>query len=87
MLTVPKLLILDEATSSLDGETESNVTSALLALKGEVTVILIAHRLSTVREADEVVYMENGAIISRGTFEEVRNQVPNFDKQAALMGL
>jgi ABC-type multidrug transport system fused ATPase/permease subunit len=87
MLTVPRLLILDEATSSLDGETESNVTSALLALKGEVTVILIAHRLSTVREADEVVYMENGSIISRGTFEEVRNQVPNFDKQAALMGL
>jgi ABC-type multidrug transport system fused ATPase/permease subunit len=87
MLTVPKLLILDEATSSLDGETESNVTSALLALKGEVTVILIAHRLSTVREADEVVYMENGSIISRGKFEEVRNQVPNFDKQAALMGL
>lgn len=87
MLTVPKLLILDEATSSLDGETESNVTSALLSLKGEVTVILIAHRLSTIREADDVVYMENGSIVAKGTFDEVRNSVPNFEKQAALMGL
>ena len=87
MLTVPKLLILDEATSSLDGETESNVTSALLSLKGEVTVILIAHRLSTIREADDVVYMENGTIVAKGTFDQVRNSVPNFDKQAALMGL
>lgn len=87
MLTVPRLLILDEATSSLDGETESNVTGALLSLKGEVTVVLIAHRLSTIREADEVIYMENGSIIAKGTFDQVRNTVPNFDKQAGLMGL
>ena len=87
MLTLPELLILDEATSSLDGETESNVTSALLASKGQVTVILIAHRLSTVREADEVIYMEDGSVIAKGTFEQVRSIVPNFDKQAALMGL
>jgi ABC-type multidrug transport system fused ATPase/permease subunit len=87
LLTLPELLILDEATSSLDGETESNVTSALLALKGQVTVILIAHRLSTVREADEVIYMEDGSVIAKGTFEQVRSIVPNFDKQAALMGL
>lgn len=87
MLTMPKMLILDEATSSLDGETESNLTSALLTLKGQVTVILIAHRLSTVREADKVIYMEDGSVIAIGTFEDVRNSVPNFDKQAALMGL
>lgn len=87
MLTVPKLIILDEATSSLDGETESNVTSALHSLRGKVTVILIAHRLSTVREADEVIYMENGSVLAIGTFDQVRQIVPNFDKQAALMGL
>jgi ABC-type multidrug transport system fused ATPase/permease subunit len=87
LLTLPELLILDEATSSLDGETESNITSALLTLKGQVTIILIAHRLSTVREADEVIYMEDGCVIAKGTFEQVRSIVPNFDKQAALMGL
>jgi ABC-type multidrug transport system fused ATPase/permease subunit len=87
MLTMPKLLVLDEATSSLDGETEANITTALLALKGDVTVILIAHRLSTVREADKVIYMENGKILAVGKFNHVREMVPNFDKQASLMGL
>jgi ABC-type bacteriocin/lantibiotic exporter with double-glycine peptidase domain len=87
MLTMPRLLVLDEATSSLDGETEANITSSLLALKGNVTVILIAHRLSTVREADKVIYMENGKILAEGKFNHVRDMVPNFDKQASLMGL
>jgi ABC-type multidrug transport system fused ATPase/permease subunit len=87
LFTKPKLLILDEATSALDGETEANVAAAIRTLKGEVTVIFIAHRLSTVREADQVVYLENGNIMSIGTFEKVRAAVPNFDRQAALMGL
>lgn len=83
----PKLLILDEATSALDGKTEAEITSAIQSLKGEVTVIMIAHRLSTVREADLVVYMEEGAIKKVGTFDEVRDTVPNFDEQARFMGL
>lgn len=87
LFTKPKLLVLDEATSALDGETEANVSEAIRTLKGEVTVILIAHRLSTVREADQVVYLEDGKIIATGTFEEVRAAVPNFDRQASLMGL
>lgn len=87
LFTKPKLLVLDEATSALDGETEANVSAAIGALKGEVTVILIAHRLSTVRDADKVVYLETGRIIAAGTFDEVRNSVPNFDRQASLMGL
>jgi ABC-type multidrug transport system fused ATPase/permease subunit len=87
LFTKPKLLVLDEATSALDGETEANVSAAIRALKGEVTVILIAHRLSTVREADQVIYLEGGKILAAGTFEEVRNAVPNFDRQASLMGL
>jgi ABC-type multidrug transport system fused ATPase/permease subunit len=87
LFTKPKLLVLDEATSSLDGETEANVSTAIRTLKGEVTVILIAHRLSTVREADQVVYLEDGKIQATGTFEEVRAAVPNFDRQASLMGL
>ena len=87
LFTKPKLLVLDEATSALDGETEANISAAIKSLKGDVTVILIAHRLSTVREADQVVYLEGGKIISVGTFDEVRSAVPNFDRQASLMGL
>jgi ABC-type multidrug transport system fused ATPase/permease subunit len=56
-------------------------------LKGEFTVVLIAHRLSTVRDATKVIYLENGKIIASGTFEEVRKMVPDFDNQANLMGL
>jgi ABC-type multidrug transport system fused ATPase/permease subunit len=56
-------------------------------MKESATVILIAHRLSTVRNADLVCYMEAGEIKCVGTFEEVRNMVPQFDQQAKLMGL
>jgi ABC-type multidrug transport system fused ATPase/permease subunit len=87
LFTKPKLLVLDEATSALDGETESSISKAISALKGQVTVVLIAHRLSTVRNADQVVYMEQGKILAIGKFDEVRNLVPNFDRQASLMGL
>jgi len=87
MFTSPKLLVLDEATSSLDGETESAITEAIQQLKGSITVIIIAHRLSTVRDADHVLYMDRGAITASGSFEEVRLQVPDFDRQARLMGL
>jgi ABC-type multidrug transport system fused ATPase/permease subunit len=87
MFTKPKLLVLDEATSSLDGQTESDISSSLAKLHGEVTLVMIAHRLSTIREAGEVIYMDNGKIVARGTFDQVRNQVPDFENQAQLMGL
>jgi ATP-binding cassette, subfamily B, bacterial PglK len=87
MFTKPKLLVLDEATSALDGQTESDISNSIMELKGNVTVLMIAHRLSTVRFADLVVYIDGGKIIAKGTFEEVRSQVPNFEKQAQLMGL
>jgi ATP-binding cassette subfamily C protein len=48
---------------------------------------MVAHRLSTVRNADQVLYMENGQVLARGTFEEVRFLVPDFNTQADLMGL
>jgi ABC-type multidrug transport system fused ATPase/permease subunit len=87
LFTNPKLLVLDEATSALDGESEASISEAIKHLKGQTTVILIAHRLSTIRNADKIVYMDSGKIISSGNFEEVRRAVPNFDKQANLMGL
>jgi ABC-type multidrug transport system fused ATPase/permease subunit len=87
LYTNPKLLVLDEATSALDGETELLVTDSIQKLKGRVTVVLIAHRLSTVRNADIVIYMQSGQVQAVGNFTEVRKQIPNFDHQAHLMGL
>jgi ABC-type multidrug transport system fused ATPase/permease subunit len=87
MFTKPMLLVLDEATSSLDGETESNISGAISQLHGKVTVVMIAHRLSTVRHADRLVYMCDGEIQAQGNFDEVRRLVQDFDRQATLMGL
>jgi len=87
MFTRPGLLVLDEATSSLDAETEESISKAIRSLHGSTTVVMIAHRLSTVRNADLVVYMNDGKIVAKGIFEEVRKIVPEFDKQARLMGL
>ena len=87
MFTRPHLLVLDEATSSLDGETEASISAAIHELRGSTTVVMIAHRLSTVRNADMVVYLSKGKVIARGTFNEVRKLVPDFDRQAKLMGL
>jgi len=83
----PRLLVLDEATSALDAETERIVTHTLESLAGEVTLIIIAHRLATVRNCDQVFYLREGELVSSGSFEQVRAAVPDFDKQAHLLGL
>jgi ABC-type multidrug transport system fused ATPase/permease subunit len=87
LLTKPRLIILDEATSSLDAQTESEINQAIYNLKGSVTVVLIAHRLSSARNADKVAYLSDSKIQALGSFEEVRQLVPDFDAQARLMGL
>ncbi len=87
LYTRPKLLVLDEATSALDAETELAIVAALDALEGDVTTVTVAHRLSTVRRADLLVYLRDGVVAAVGTFAEVREQVPDFDRQASLMGL
>jgi ATP-binding cassette, subfamily B, bacterial PglK len=87
LFTKPKLLVLDEATSALDAETEASISTAINELRGSTTIFMIAHRLSTVRNADLVVYLDAGKVVATGTFEEVRKVVPNFEHQAKLMGL
>jgi ABC-type multidrug transport system fused ATPase/permease subunit len=87
LVTNPKLLVLDEATSSLDGETELNISEAITNLRGQVTVLLIAHRLSSIRECDQIFYLEDGEIKAKGNFNEIRNLIPDFNRQAELMGL
>jgi ABC-type multidrug transport system fused ATPase/permease subunit len=87
MFTKPKLLVLDEATSSLDGTTEASISEAVHNLKGGVTIVMIAHRLSTVKESDVIHYLAKGKLEMSGTFNELRRDIPEFDKQAQLMGM
>ncbi|MDP4013833.1 MAG: ABC transporter ATP-binding protein [Candidatus Nanopelagicales bacterium] len=87
LYTGPRLLVLDEATSALDAETEQAIAETFESLEGEVTLVTVAHRLATIRHADEVIYLEHGRVLARGTFKEVRRAVPRFDRQAELLGL
>ncbi len=83
----PKLLVLDEATSALDAETEKAISETIRNLSHKVTLIVVAHRISTVQNVDQVIYVEDGRIRAKGTFAEVRAAVPDFEHQANLMGL
>lgn len=83
----PLVLVLDEATSALDTKTESDVTAALRALEGNVTLVSVAHRLATIRHAEQVCFMSDGRIVAKGRFEELVRDVPEFAVQASLAGL
>jgi ABC-type multidrug transport system fused ATPase/permease subunit len=87
LYTNPEMIIFDEATSSLDPITEKSVTEAIYNKKNGVTLIVIAHRLSTVRHADLVILLDQGKLIAKGTFDEVRSLAPKFDEQAKLVNL
>ncbi len=83
----PKFLVLDEATSALDAETEEAITAAMRDLSGSVTMVTVAHRLATVIHADNVAFLDEGKLLAVGTFDEVRSAIPQFDRQASLLGL
>jgi ABC-type multidrug transport system fused ATPase/permease subunit len=68
----PNLLLLDEATSDLDTASEQHIQQSIDALKGETTVVIIAHRLSTVKNADRVYVLDEGRVIESGTYDELR---------------
>ena len=87
LLTKPKIVIFDEATSALDAETENRVSESILKLTGDCTVIFIAHRLSVVRSADMIYYIDKGRIVNQGTFEELRSINADFNNQANFMGI
>ena len=80
----PSLLFLDEVTSALDAETEHAVMSSIEQLRGSITVVIVAHRLSTVQHADQVVYIEDGKVLGMGTFEELRQSLPQLQRQIEL---
>ena len=78
----PDVLVLDEATSSLDTETEHGVMQAVQALQGDKTVIIVAHRLSTVEYCDRLYRLENAQIVDEGTFSEVTSRTKDLPRDA-----
>ncbi len=83
----PSLLVLDEATSALDNETERRLTDTIEGLHGSVTVVVVAHRLSTVRHCDRLIFMEHGRVTGSGTFDEVREANESFARLVKLGSL
>lgn len=81
------ILVLDEATSALDVETEARVKDAVDALRKNRTTFIIAHRLSTVRDADQVLFMDNGRIVEKGTFDELSMRGGRFSSLLRASGL
>ena len=83
----PILLVLDEATSALDNQTERKITETIDSLHGEVAVVVVAHRLSTVRHCDRLIFMEHGKVVDQGSFDEVRRANATFAQLVKLGSL
>ena len=81
------ILILDEATSALDSETEKEIQENIDRLKGYYTIIIIAHRLSTVKQADQIIFLNKGEKVAIGTFEGLMDEVPTFKRMVDLQGI
>ena len=74
----PKILVLDEATSSLDGITERKIMDSIYKIASDITVLIIAHRLNTIKRCDMIYYMDDGKIIDYGNYEALKNTNKNF---------
>jgi ATP-binding cassette, subfamily B, bacterial PglK len=85
LYTEPGLLIMDEATSALDAESEAEIQKALDAMRGKVTVVLIAHRLNTIQHADKVILVEEGMVKDSGAFKELIARNPSVERVVDLM--
>ncbi len=83
----PAILILDEATSALDNETERKISDALMSLHGKLTTVVVAHRLSTVRSCDRILYLDRGQVSGIGTFDELDRTNEGFARLVELGSL
>ena len=72
------IIIFDESTSSLDNISQAEITKSIHKLSGKHTVIIVAHRLSTIKNADKIYFLDNGKIIDNGTFEELNSRNEKF---------
>jgi ATP-binding cassette subfamily B protein len=84
LIAEPAFLLLDEATSALDAESEQSIRKSVEALKGEMTILVIAHRLSTVRQADRILVFEEGRIIASGTHDELMKESDLYARFASI---
>lgn len=82
----PSVLVLDEATSALDNKTENEFTRAIDSLRGELTTIVVAHRLSTVRHLDQVAFLKDGILAGVGSFDDLMATNSDFAELVALGG-
>jgi ABC-type multidrug transport system fused ATPase/permease subunit len=87
LYTEPLVLVMDEATSALDTQTEAAVSESIAALDDEVTLIVVAHRLATIKHSDRIFFMRDGQVAGSGTFDELVREIPDFARQAQLAGL
>jgi ABC-type multidrug transport system fused ATPase/permease subunit len=83
----PQLLVLDEATSALDADTEASITDSLRSLSNRVAVVTIAHRFSTIRNADWVIFLRDGYLVDLGSFGELTSRHPDLATTAQLQSL
>jgi ATP-binding cassette subfamily C protein len=79
----PKILILDEATAALDNDTERRLMAAIEQVRANRTLIMVAHRLSSIRNCDRIFMMENGHVTGEGTYDELLDSHPGFRAMAA----
>ena len=87
LVTKPQIIFLDEITSALDPKSENQVSNALLEMRIDTTIVVIAHKLSTIESADQIVYLDEGKILARGNYSELRNLLPEFEYQVRSIGL
>lgn len=80
----PSILVLDEATSALDNATEQRISETIASLSGRMTVVIVAHRLSTVKNADKIIFMSGGRVVAAGSFEEVQASSSDFAHLVAI---
>ena len=76
----PKVIIFDEATSSLDVETEKRITKEIMGLTGKRTLIIVAHRLSTIKDCEKIYFIKDGEIMNSGTFSDLQKLNNDFKK-------
>ena len=86
ILRQPSLLVLDEATSSLDTQNEQFIQQALERLHGELTIVIIAHRLSTVRVADQIIVLKGGRMVETGAWDDLCQREGGVFRELAFAG-
>ena len=82
-----KLYVFDEATSALDAETEFLISEAIQEIGPDVTTITIAHRLATIEDSEQIIYLESGRVVAQGNFDQICSQNATFRLQAQISGL